>query len=131
MSRSWKKSIVQLWLNSNLLHVKLQIWDTAGQERFRSFSKSYFGTLLVQFLFFITSENLFDKLENWLQDLHQLCNPNAYTILVGKKLISKRKEKLENTTLNSETSAFSGQNVLESFTRLASEITNLIGAGQT
>ncbi|KAH0791830.1 Ras family protein [Histomonas meleagridis] len=121
--------------------VKLQIWDTAGQERFRSVSKAYFRNAVGAVLVFdITSESSFDDLENWLQDLQQLCNPNAYIILVGNKVDLEDKREVGTQQAKDfgekhhleylETSALSGQNVMESFTRLAYEIANRVSTGQ-
>lgn len=119
--------------------VRLQIWDTAGQERFRSISKSYFrnavGALLV---FDITKMSSFDQLTEWLNDLETLCLPNAHIILIGNKCDIE--DHREVTTQSGqdfankhkidyiETSALTGENITEAFTRIsykiAADITN-------
>ena len=122
-------------------NVKLQIWDTAGQERFRSVSKAYFrnavGALL---LFDITNSASFEELGNWLNDLQQLCNPNAYIILVGNKTDLEEKRQVGSQQANDfaarhnleylETSALSGDNIQESFTRLAYGVAARVANGQ-
>lgn len=121
--------------------IKLQIWDTAGQERFRSISKSYFRNAVGAILVYdITSMSSFDQLTDWLNDLQSLCSPNAYILLVGNKadLESQRqvgaqqiKEFSERHRLEAlETSALSGKNVKEAFTRLAFEVTARVNSGQ-
>ena len=122
-------------------NVKLQIWDTAGQERFRSVSKAYFRNAVGAVIVYdITSESSFEDLEIWLQDLLHLCNPNAYILLVGNKadLETKREVGIQQAKDFGdkhhleylETSALSGQNVQESFTRMAYGITSRINNGE-
>jgi small GTP-binding protein len=122
-------------------NVKLQIWDTAGQERFKSVSKAYFRNAVGAVLVFdISNDASFDDLGVWLRDLEQLANPNAYILLVGNKqdLGDQRqvgaqqakdfadKHRLEYL----ETSALSGENVTEAFTRLAYGIAARVNSGQ-
>jgi small GTP-binding protein len=120
--------------------VKLQIWDTAGQERFKSVSRAYFRNAVGAVLVYdITCEASFEELANWLHDLQQLCNPNAYIICIGNKsdLADQRqvgmqqakdfadKHRLEYL----ETSALSGENVTDAFTRLAFGIASRVNIG--
>jgi small GTP-binding protein len=121
--------------------VKLQIWDTAGQERFKSVSKAYFrnavGAVLVND---ITSDASFDDLSNWLHDLQQLCHPSAYILLVGNKAdlesdrkvgVQQAKDFAESHQLEYlETSALTGSNVTETFTRLAFGVAKRVISGQ-
>lgn len=121
-------------------NVKLQIWDTAGQERFRSISKSYFRNAVGAILVYdITNMSSFDQLTDWLNDLQSLCTPNAYILLVGNKadLEAQRqvgaqqiKEFADRHRLEAiETSAQSGKNIKEAFTRLALEVTTRVNNG--
>jgi small GTP-binding protein len=122
-------------------NVKLQIGDSAGHERFRSVSRAYFRNAIGGVLVYdITDERSFDDLSNWLHDLQQLCNPNAFILLVGNKsdLEAERqvgmrqaqdfaeKHKLDYV----ETSAKSGHNVKETFTRLAFILAKRVTTGQ-
>ncbi|KAH0793515.1 Ras family protein [Histomonas meleagridis] len=120
--------------------VKLQIWDTAGQERFRSVSKAYFRNAIGAILVYdVTDEASFESLESWLHDLQQLSHPNAYVLLVGNKSDLKQRSIGEYEAKNFamqhfmeyiETSAFSGENINETFIRLAAGISKRIANGQ-
>ena len=113
--------------------VKLQIWDTAGQERFRSIAKSYYrnavGVILV---YDITDRKSFEELSQWLTEVHSLCEANAVVELIGNKtdLAGKRvvseSEALDFCERHQleyiETSAKGGDNVRESFVRMAAKI---------
>jgi small GTP-binding protein len=121
--------------------VKLQIWDTAGQERFKSVSRAYFRNAVGAVLVYdIASESSFDDLGNWLNDLQQLCNPNAYILLVGNKAdlegerrvgVEQARDFADKHKLDYlETSARSGANVTEAFTRLAFAVAKRVSSGQ-
>ncbi|OHT14627.1 Ras-related protein Rab-14 [Tritrichomonas foetus] len=121
--------------------VQLQLWDTAGQERYRSISKAYFrnavGALLV---YDITVTTSFENLAMWLEDLRQMCSPNAFILLVGNKSdresereISENEAKdfaLRNRLEYIEASALSGDNVVKTFSRLAFMISEKIKSGE-
>jgi small GTP-binding protein len=113
--------------------VKLQIWDTAGQERFRSIAKAYFRSAVGVILVFDLSERRsFDELNQWLNDVHSLCDPNAEVTVVGNKcdLVDSRTvttteaENFANVHHLSylETSALSGDNIHEAFQRTAAAV---------
>jgi small GTP-binding protein len=122
-------------------NVKLQIWDTAGQERFKSVAKAYLrdavGALLV---YDVTSQISFDDLGNWLSDLRQLCHPSACILLIGNKSDLEADRQVGSETVQKfaelnkleylETSAKTGFNVTETFTRLAFGIANRLAGGQ-
>ena len=121
-------------------NVKLQIWDTAGQERFKSVSKAYFRNAVGAVLVYdISNDASFEDLSNWLNDLLQLCNPNAYILMVGTKAdleeqrkvgVQQAKDFAEQHHLEYlETSALSGSNVTEAFTRLAYGVANRVNNG--
>jgi small GTP-binding protein len=121
--------------------VKLQIWDTAGQERFKSVSRAYFRNAVGAVLVYdITSDSSFDDLGDWLNDLQQLCNPNAYILLIGNKVdlenerrvgVEQARDFAEKHKLDHlETSALSGANVTEAFTRLAFAVAKRVSSGQ-
>ena len=120
--------------------IRLQIWDTAGQERFRSVSKAYFRNAVGAILVFdLTSRLTYDELNLWLNDINSLCAPNAQIILVGNKtdLTDSRQvteeEALDFSKRNNiqylETSAKSGDNIKESFVRLATNVYRAIKEG--
>ena len=121
--------------------VKLQIWDTAGQERFKSVSKAYFRNALGGILVFdITNRDSFDDLVNWLNDMRQLCAPNASILLIGNKVDLEDDRVIVESEANSyaerynlnymETSAKSGKNIQEAFVRLGTEIVLKVKSGE-
>lgn len=66
--------------------MKLSLWDTAGQETYKSVTRSYFrgasGALLV---FDISRRPTFHNVQNWLNDLRQIAEPDIVVVLVGNK----------------------------------------------
>jgi small GTP-binding protein len=113
--------------------VKLQIWDTAGQERFRSIAKAYFRSAIGVILVFDLSERKsFDDLNQWLVDIHSLCDPNAVITLIGNKLDLIEQRKVTSNEAETfanlhqlayfETSALGGDNIQEVFHRTAGAI---------
>lgn len=115
--------------------------DTAGQERFRSVTRSYYrgaaGALLV---YDIASRDSFNALQNWLTDARNLASPNIIIVLVGNKkdLEAQREVSFqeasqfarENELIFLECSAFSGENVEETFLRCARTIITNIENGE-
>jgi small GTP-binding protein len=112
--------------------VKAQIWDTAGQERFaRVLLPTYFrkakGVILV---YDITNQKSFESLsERWMAQLNDHANSEDLAkLLVGNKSdlesnrevsIEKAKEFCAEFGMEMlETSAKSGENVLQSFEKL-------------
>ena len=133
----FKSFILQL----NDQTIKLQIWDTAGQERFKSVSRAYFRNAIGAILVYDISHELsFEAVSTWLTELQELCIPNAFILLVGNKsdLQSTRqvgeqqaRDYAEQNHLEFiEASALNGENVLESFSRLANGIVNRVKNGQ-
>jgi Ras-related protein Rab-6A len=110
--------------------VKLQLWDTAGQERFRSLIPSYIRDCTVAILVYdITSENSFNNLSKWIEDVRAERGNDVILVIVGNKvdLVEKRaitKETAENfskehETLYMEVSAKIGDNVNNLFYSIA------------
>jgi small GTP-binding protein len=117
-------------LNIDERRVKLQIWDTAGQERFRSIAKAYYRSAVgVIVVYDLTDRKSFDDLGSWLNDVHQLCDPNAVVQLIGNKAdMNPRRvvsvQEAENFCKQHEmqyleTSAKHGSNVRNAFVNLA------------
>ena len=110
--------------------VKLQIWDTAGQERFRSIAKAYFRSAIL--VFDLTDRKSFDDLNQWLNDIHALCDPNAVVTLIGNKLDLTDQRTITSSEAEAfaqlhqlvylETSALGGDNIQEAFHRTAASI---------
>jgi small GTP-binding protein len=113
--------------------VKLQIWDTAGQERFRSIAKAYFRSAIgVILVFDLSDRKSFDDLNQWLTDIHALCDPNAVVTLIGNKLDLADQRKVTANEAEAfarlqqltyfETSALGGDNIQEAFHRTTAAI---------
>ena len=65
---------------------QIQIWDTAGQERFRSITSVYYkGTHGAIIVYDITSQNSFNSIENWYNDLKSYITEDILLILIGNK----------------------------------------------
>lgn len=122
-----------LEINNN--KIKLKIWDTAGQERFRSFTHNFFrnadGILLT---FDVTNEESFDNLRFWIQSIKNHTNEeNIPIVVLGNKVDAERKiSKQEALNFCNEinvkyfdTSAKSGEGIVESITELVQQIINI------
>ena len=113
--------------------VKLQIWDTAGQERFRSIARAYFRSAIgVILVFDLSDRKSFEDLNQWLNDVHSLCDPNAVVTLIGNKSDLAGQRAITATEAESfaqlhqlaylETSALGGDNIQEAFQRTAAAV---------
>ena len=71
--------------------VKLQIvgamqWDTAGQERFRTITSAYYrGADGIIIVFDRTSQESFEHVEEWLQEVNRYASDQTVKLLVGNK----------------------------------------------
>ena len=119
----------------NGANIKLQIWDTAGQERYRSITSAYYkGSKGCFIVYDITSEQTFDNVEKWYQEIMKSAEKEISLILVGNKcdLEEERKVSVENgqnkaKNLNCaffETSALNNTNILKVFEAIAEDINN-------
>ena len=110
------------------LFAKLNIYDTAGQEKFRTLTRQYYhnadGVILV---FDLTSENSFNKLNKWINEIEENTK-NIEIILVGNKSdlqdrkinkINAEKFAKEKNLKYIETSAKEGTNILLLFEELS------------
>lgn len=122
--------------------MKLQIWDTAGQEHFRAVTRSYFrnaaGCLLV---YDITRAKTFANVQMWLGELRDQADEDIIIMLVGNKTdIGGRQVETEEAQKWAdenglagfiETSAKTGDQVLEAYQRVAKQIHANIKTGKT
>ena len=114
--------------------IKLQIWDTCGQEVYRSLISSFFRSAsLAVIVYSIDTEDSFNDIEKWLNDIKTQSNPDIKIFLIGnkadledKRRISKEQgEKVaEDHKLSffMETSAKTGFNVQNVFIKIAKEL---------
>eukprot|EP00002_Diphylleia_rotans_P008043 TRINITY_DN1773_c0_g1_i1.p1 TRINITY_DN1773_c0_g1~~TRINITY_DN1773_c0_g1_i1.p1 ORF type:complete len:207 (+),score=42.76 TRINITY_DN1773_c0_g1_i1:49-669(+) len=121
--------------------IKLQIWDTAGQDRFRAITQSYYhGAHGILVVYDVTNKPSFDHLQYWFGEINQHANPNVVTVLVGNKIdlvkdrVVDRAEAMALAESKSikylESSAKSGENVLDAFMNLITEIVTSISQTQ-
>jgi small GTP-binding protein len=71
---------------------KLQICDRNDQKQFHSISKFYFRNVVgVILVYDISKFTAFDQIGDWLNDLHNRCDPNANILLIGNKADLEKK----------------------------------------
>eukprot|EP00826_Nyctotherus_ovalis_P007770 TRINITY_DN11984_c0_g1_i2.p1 TRINITY_DN11984_c0_g1~~TRINITY_DN11984_c0_g1_i2.p1 ORF type:complete len:208 (+),score=65.05 TRINITY_DN11984_c0_g1_i2:145-768(+) len=120
-------------LTINKVQTKLQLWDTCGLEMYKSLIRVFFkGTDAAMLVFDVTSENSFERLGSWLQELRGFTSPDMQCYLVGNKI-----DMLERTVTVAdahdfvvknglsgyfETSAKSGSGVREAVREIAKEL---------
>ena len=104
--------------------IQLQLWDTAGQELFRSVTRGYYrGSAGAIVVFSLTSQDSFNNVAQWIQDIKEVARSDVVTILIGNKsdLVDDRKvtrEEAENFAKEHgmkyyETSAKTGDGIIE------------------
>ena len=114
--------------------IKLQIWDTCGQEVYRSLISSFFRSAsLAIIVYSIDTEDSFNNIEKWLNDIKTQSNPDIKIFLIGNKadledkrrLTKEQGEQLCNEhklAFFMETSAKTGFNVQNVFIQVAKEL---------
>ena len=120
--------------------IQIQLWDTAGQELFRSVTRNYYrGAAGCFVLFDITNRDSFSNVQSWLDDVLDLANANAVTILIGNK--SDLSDKRQVTTAEAEqfakdrsmpyfeTSAKTGENVNQAIDKCVELVEQLVEEG--
>jgi len=121
--------------------IKLQIWDTAGQDRYRTVSRSYYrGALGAIVVYDITSRESFNNLPRWIQDAREQASKEVTIAVVGNKrdLANERAVPMldasrfcqERDLLFMETSALTGEGVVDIFELLTRRIIDKIQSGQ-
>ena len=114
--------------------IKLQIWDTCGQEVYRSLISSFFRSAsLAIVVYSIDTEDSFNNIEKWLNDIKTQSNPDIKIFLIGNKADLEDKRRLtkeqgeqlcrdHNLAFFMETSAKTGFNVQNVFIQVAKEL---------
>ncbi|OQR93783.1 Rab1 family GTPase [Achlya hypogyna] len=113
--------------------VKLQIWDTAGQERFRTITSAYYrGADGIIMVYDVTSQESFDHVNDWLNEVNRYASEGTCKLLVGNKSDITSRKVVSYETAKAfadslaipflETSAKNAQNVEEAFLTMASEL---------
>lgn len=120
-------ALKRLYLND--AEITMTIWDTGGQELFDCIRPQYYrGAHGVLCVYDVTNKESFDHLDKWLAELDFNCG-NVPKIIIGNKIdltdervISTEageKYALQNCVSHSETSAKTGENVVEVMEELA------------
>lgn len=111
--------------------VSLHIWDTAGQELYRSLVPKYsHGAQAIIIVFDVTDEESFEDVTGWLNEAKSVNGPGLIFVLVGNKCdlqptFDLKKAEIfaeENGMIYLTTSALTGENVDEIFTRIACKL---------
>ncbi|CAD8129716.1 unnamed protein product [Paramecium sonneborni] len=72
---------------SNNQQINLQIWDTSGQERYKQISLPHLKKAKGIYLVYdITKKATFDQLEEWLDNIRQIADPDVTIMIIGNKL---------------------------------------------
>lgn len=112
-------------------NVKFHIWDTAGQERYRTLAPMYYRDANVVLLCYdITQQSSFDNLYYWIDNLQNHSLNSVKVVLVGTKLDMHEKRVVNKNDIEkfiqnhdilfgTETSSLSGENIIETFDRIA------------
>ena len=120
-----------LKLNNDI--IKVEIWDTAGQERYKAITSAYYkgakGAIIV---YDITSEESFNNIEMWIQEVRAKALNNLQIMIIGNKsdLSKYRKVSLDKGVEKAkildvhffEASALDQTNVNEAFKCLIKEM---------
>ena len=129
--------VKDLIINNQL--IKVQFWDTAGQEKYRAIANAYYknaqGAIIV---YDTTSQESFQNVQKWLQELNEFGEKGITVLLIGNKIdltelrqVSFEKgQKISESkgALFFETSAKTNQDktVTKAFDKLISEILSKI-----
>lgn len=116
--------------------VKLQIWDTSGSERYRALAPMYFREADAAIIVYdITSNQSFQEVEAWYKTLRDQGPEKIIIALAGNKndLKNKRAVDINNgkacalkhrIPIFMETSALTGENIIQIFTEIATQLAN-------
>jgi len=120
--------------------IKFQIWDTAGQEKYRSLAPMYYrGAAAAILVYDMTDSASFELMKKWVNELEMNGQPDIVTVVVGNKadLPESRQVAAEEGATYAqgidatffETSAVTGENVVEVFKDIGSRLPDPLAAG--
>ncbi len=109
--------------------VTLVLWDVAGQAKYANFKKYYYqGAVFVIIVFDLTKKQTYYSMSRWLADARELIGPDVdFAIFANKADLKDQCEVFNYNEFNNEpgllelmeTSAKTGRNVDEFFTRIS------------
>ena len=114
--------------------INVQLWDIGAQQYFKRFRKIYYNGAEAAFIVFdITNRESFEEIKDWYEEINQLIDEkNIPIVIVGNKVdLSKQRvvstaegeelaKSLSETGISYiETSALSGENVINAFELIA------------
>lgn len=113
--------------------VRFEIWDTAGQERYKSLAPMYYRNANCAVVVYdITQAASLERSKAWVKELQHRASDGIIIALAGNKLDLADKREVpteearayaeESGLLFFETSALTGENVLELFTEIARKV---------
>lgn len=116
---------------------RVHIWDTGGQECFRSITRNYYQNAAACLVVYdITNRDTFRSCQSWIDECQNLTQKNVVIVLVGNKCDLETERKVntdegqqladENNILFYETSAKTGENVLDVFNASCGKISDII-----
>ena len=116
--------------------VSMQIWDTAGQEKYRSLTPMYYRNAHAAVLVFdVTNKESYESLEQWATDLEEKTTTDIKIFIAGNKCDLENRQVSEEEAREFafkhgaicyvETSAKTGNGVLELFTKVAETCENV------
>lgn len=116
--------------------MRVQIWDTAGQEQFRAITRGFYrDSHAVIIVYDITNSDSFEHVKDWVREIKENTTDSEKLVryLVGnfcdktdeRKITKEEAQKAcEEFGLQQyyETSAFTGENVVELFTNITKHL---------
>ena len=82
-------------ISVNGVNIKLQIWDTAGQERYRSITSAYYkGSKGCFIVYDITSNQTFEDVEKWYEEINKSGDKGISIVLGGNKCDLEQERKV-------------------------------------
>ena len=125
--------------------VKMQVWDTAGQERYAAMTSNFYrGSHGILIVFDLSRRATFDNVTRWFNHAQWIWNeeeerfvgplPITKMLLIGNKMDKKNERKVTQAEAEAlaneyqveyvETSAKSGEHVLDTFIKLSKTLFN-------